>query len=149
MCVHKQKIEVCELCPGCNLTCIRGPNHDSCLYNVRNSPNKDPNLFKYGTPETKLVSVAGKKLKYKPGTAKFDPLDYKRFDIVKIVHKIFVAKPWIIKDIMNIEDHQMKAKQNHIEKGTVQKYGDQTVKTIQDLITTLKAPAVRKMGQQI
>ena len=71
------------------------------------------------------------------------------FDIVKIVHKIFVAKPWIIKDIMNIEDHQMKAKQNHIEKGTVQKYGDQTVKTIQDLITTLKAPAVRKMGQQI
>ena len=81
----------CELCPGCEITCINSTAHKECKFNIRNASQlseKGPQLLRYEKKEENTVNTEGSTVKYRTLHTHFDPTEYKVLPLEKLVEDI-------------------------------------------------------------
>ena len=62
----------CELCPGCQVSCIRKNPHSGCPFSISGSPSTKPKLLQTNKSEEKSVIVDGKNLLFRDNQIEID-----------------------------------------------------------------------------
>ena len=62
----------CELCPGCQVSCIRKNPHSRCPFSISGSPSTKPKLLQTNKSEEKSVIVDGKNLLFRDNQIEID-----------------------------------------------------------------------------
>ena len=110
----------CEICPGCDHTCVNSTPHKDCPFNIRNTTKlaeHGPQLLQYDKTEEHTVENEGEIIRYTTAYTHFKPDEYKIFPIDKLVQEINVMEQKSHKTLdQNQTDDEAQANNEEIQR---------------------------------